>query len=62
MEEEQEIEWFADVPISRPILNPEKEVLSFQGFSWSPDLGIIPEMGDEGRQARISLKKISQDG
>jgi hypothetical protein len=37
----EHVDFSANCPISIPLYYPEKEILSFNGFSWSNSIGIL---------------------
>lgn len=45
--DESDFDFISNVPVSKPVLRPWDEVVSFQGFAWSPDYGIIHELSKD---------------
>lgn len=45
-------DWFSDTPISQPILKPNEELISFNGFSFSQMNGIV--VGSVGVTNKVS--------
>ena len=53
--------FYTNVAISVPYLFPGLEEVSFQGFAWSSELGIIPEMGDIQRPIFMDFERKRGD-
>lgn len=53
-------DYFADVPISVPVVIPQNEDYRMNGFAWSDDYGIIVGMGTDSDQRVDYLRGLRQ--
>lgn len=53
-------DYFADVPISVPVVIPKKEDYRMNGFAWSHDMGLLIAMHDEVDQRVDYLRRLRQ--
>lgn len=52
--------WRSNVPVSRPVVFVDEEG-NFNGFAWSPRVGIVVQSGTPGKAAVDALKRL-RDG
>ena len=59
--EQQPVEFYANVPISTPVLVPEIEDVDMNGFAWSHEYGLIIKMGDNVTNSIDKLRKLRKN-